>query len=168
MTRWVSSLTDPRKVEPSSSETDELAFALHQLRYGEVLLSAIFKSGGDAVLRALEQAELISILSVNGRPHSIRPGRPVYTSAFRLLVQDRALASRLDLSTLTDLATNENRTVEKCEAELALLASLPGKGTGGVRDRVLWLMHKLRDSQLKIEAYEAESSMLKKILRTEY
>ena len=142
---------------------------MHQLRYGEILLSGIFKSGGEAVLRALEQAELISIVFVNGRPHSIRPGRPVYTSAFRLLLHDRVLASGLDLSTLAELATNENRTVERCEAELALLASLPGGGgTGGVRDRVLWLMQKLKDSQLKIEAYEAESSKLKKILQTEY
>jgi hypothetical protein len=54
------------------------------LRYNEVLLDDILKTGGEKVLRALEQAELISIVSgPNGRPSTIRPGKPVYHPAFK-------------------------------------------------------------------------------------
>ncbi|KAL8649999.1 MAG: hypothetical protein Q9210_004077, partial [Variospora velana] len=62
------------------------------LRYNELLLSDTFKSspgGGEPTLRALEQAELIAIVSSHGgRPHSIKPGKPVYAAAFRQLTAD--------------------------------------------------------------------------------
>lgn len=138
-----------------------------QLRYSEVLLSNIYKDNGESVLRALEQAELISIQSTHGRPHSIHPGKPVYTSAFRLLTEDHVLQSRLDLATFNELIKMENAGVEKCETELGILDKLPEKG-GGVLDRVLWVMEKLKKSQRSIEEYEAESARLKKILRAEY
>ena len=57
------------------------------LRYNEVLLNDVLKLGGEAVLRALEQAELISIVSgPNGRPSTIKPGKPVYYPAFKVCV----------------------------------------------------------------------------------
>ena len=137
-----------------------------QLRYSEVLLSGVYKTNGESALRALEQAEMISIQSMHGRPHSIRPGRPVYASAFRALIADRVLRARLELSTLNELTKSENSTVEKCEAELSLLGNLPEKG-GGLLERMLYLMDKLKKSHRSIEEYEAESSKLKKILQTE-
>ncbi|KAI4276043.1 MAG: hypothetical protein L6R35_006236, partial [Caloplaca aegaea] len=72
------------------------------LRYNELLLSDTFKTspgGGEPTLRALEQAELIAIVSSHGgRPHSIKPGKPVYAAAFRQLTADTVLAARLDLA----------------------------------------------------------------------
>ncbi|KAF2840406.1 hypothetical protein M501DRAFT_1002758 [Patellaria atrata CBS 101060] len=137
------------------------------LRYNEVLLSDTYKSGGDDVLHALEQAELISIVAANGRPQAIKPGRPVYQPAFKLLTEDRVLRSRLDLAILTEQTKIENATIDKCENELRLLAELP-KQPAEVTSRVKYLLDKLAASQAKVEAYDAESGKLKKVLKEEY
>ena len=110
---------------------------------------------------------MISIQSVNGRPYSIRPGKPVYASAFRLLTEDHVLKSRLDLSTLNELIKIENATIDKYEAELALLGKLPERGKG-LDERVRWLVGKLKKSQGNVEEYEAEGADLKKVLQNEY
>ena len=138
------------------------------LRYNEVLLSDTFKAGGETVLQALEQAELISIQSSNGRPCAIRPGKPVYAAAFRLLTRDRVLTARLDLALLGSLSKLESASIEKCEAELGLLATLPESGGKGADARVRWLLGKLRAAQANIEAYERESATLKVVLKQDY
>ncbi|KAI9816362.1 MAG: mitochondrial escape protein 2 [Thelocarpon impressellum] len=137
------------------------------LRYNEVLLADTFKPDGEAVLQALEQAELITIHSGNGRPYAIRPGKPVYAAAFRLLTQDRVLSSRLDLASVGSLGKLESANIDKYEAELGLLATLPGGGKGADA-RIRWLMDKLRAAHDKVEAYEREGAALKGILQREY
>lgn len=138
------------------------------LRYNEVILSDTYKSGGENVLRALEQAEMISIVSgPNGRPASIKPGKPVYHPAFKRLTEDKVLRSRLDLAILTDLTKIENATIEKVENELLLLSQLnaqPKKLT----PRIQYLLAKLASSQEKVEGYERESKALKKVLGEEF
>jgi hypothetical protein len=138
------------------------------LRFNELLLDDIFKSGGEPVLRALEQAELISIVSgPNGRPSTIRPGKPVYHPAFKRLTEDKVLRSHLDMSILTNLTKIESATIEKCENELLLLSKLknqPSQTTG----RVQYLLAKLVASQNKVEAYEREVKVLKKVMGEEY
>ncbi|KAA6412357.1 MAG: Mitochondrial escape 2 [Lasallia pustulata] len=142
------------------------------LRYNELLLSDNFKSsassaGGEQTLQALEQAELITIVSSNGRPHSIKPGKPVYQAAFKLLTEDHVLKSRLDLLILGELIKVETKSIDQYEAELNLLAGLP-KQPAEVAPRVRWLLGKLVASQAKIEAFEKESGGLKKVLQKEY
>ena len=140
------------------------------IRYNEILLSDTFKSGdvsGEKTLQSLESVELIAINSVNGRPHSIKPGKPVYQAAFKYLTEDHVLKSRLDLAILTELAKLENATIAKAESELSLLGSLPGQGRD-VIPRVKYLLGKLSSSQQKVEQYEAKSANLKKILQIEY
>lgn len=139
----------------------------YSLRYNELLLSDIYKSGGESTLQALEQAELITILSSNGRPHSIKPGKPVYAAAFKLLTEDHVLEARLDLSTLAELSKIETAGIEKYEAELHLLAKLPGQ-PAEVQSRIKWLLGKLKTGHEKISKYEHESNKLKKILQQEF
>ncbi|KAF1943348.1 hypothetical protein EJ02DRAFT_433288 [Clathrospora elynae] len=138
------------------------------LRYNEVLLDDILKTGGESVLRALEQAELISIVSgANGRPSVIKPGKPVYHPAFKRLTEDKVLKSRLDYAIFTNLSKIENATIDKCENELLLLSKLrsqPAQTTG----RVNYLLAKLMSSQSKVEKYELEMKELKKVLGKEY
>jgi hypothetical protein len=142
------------------------------LRYNEVTLSDTFKTGGETVLRALEQAELISIVSgPNGRPASIKPGKPVYHPAFKRLTEDRVLRSRLDLAILTDLTKIENASIEKVENELLLLGKLNAsldRQPARLTPRIQYLVTKLSTSQAKVEQYEKESKVLKKILGEEY
>ncbi|KAL8948014.1 MAG: hypothetical protein Q9183_007729, partial [Haloplaca sp. 2 TL-2023] len=139
------------------------------LRYNELLLSDVFKTGpsGESTLHALEQAELITIVSENGRPHSIRPGKPVYQAAFRQLTEDHVLKARLDLMMLAQLIKIENQGIEKAEGELALLGGLPGQPRE-VRDRVRWLLGKMQKAQGAVEGYERESAVLKMVLQKEY
>jgi hypothetical protein len=142
------------------------------LRYNEVILSDTFKTsmtdGPDAVLQALEQAELISIIvSSNGRPKSIRPGKPVYQAAFQRLTEDRVLKSRLDLAIATELTKIENASIDKYESELKILGDLP-RQPYEVTARVKWLLGKIASSQAKVEKYEKESANLKSILQTEF
>ncbi|KAI9683753.1 MAG: mitochondrial escape protein 2 [Bathelium mastoideum] len=137
------------------------------LRYNEVLLSGSYGSGGEKALQALEQAELITILSSNGRPHSIRAGKPVYLPAFKRLTQDRVLSSRLDLSMLSEAIKAENASVDKCENELKLLAGLP-KQPAELAPRIRWLLAKVAASQAKVESLEKESGKLKKVLQEEF
>lgn len=137
------------------------------IRYNEVLLSDIYKSAGEATLQALEQAELITIVSSNGRPNSIKPGKPVYSAAFRRLAQDHVLQARLDLAILSELIKIETAGIDKIESELNLLGQLPGQ-PAQVKGRVAWLLGKLAAGQGKVEQYEKESGGLKKTLQNEF
>lgn len=144
------------------------------LRYNEVLLSNTFSSSltpsatnGESVLDALSQAELIMINTLNGRPESIKAGKPVYQSAFKRLTEDHVLKSRLDLAILTELTKVETKNIEKYESELNIIASLP-RHPREVGPRVQYLLTKLSASQQKVEAWEKEMGTLKKVLMLEY
>lgn len=142
------------------------------LRYNEVVLDDAFKTGGggspDAVLQALEQAELISIVvSPHGRPHSIRPGKPVYQAAFVRLTEDRVLQSRLDLAVCAELVKAESATIDRAEEELKLLVGLP-RQPRELAGRERWLLGKIAGSQAKVERLEAQSAALKAVLLTEF
>ena len=144
------------------------------LRYNEVLLSNTFSSSltpnatnGESVLDALSQTELITINTLNGRPESIKAGKPVYQSAFKRLTEDHVLKSRLDLAILTELTKVETKNIEKYESELNIIASLP-KQPREVGPRVQYLLTKLSASQQKVEAWEKEMGTLKKVLMLEY
>lgn len=137
------------------------------VRYNEVTMAAPFAGNSDRALAALEQAELISVQSSNGRPYCVKPGRPVYQPAFKRLVEDRVLAAKMDLALLADAISGENSTIDKSEQELRLLGELP-KQPGEVSARIQWLLAKIQGGQHRIEGYERESAGLKKILLTEY
>lgn len=144
------------------------------LRYNEVLLSNTFASSlsssasnGESVLEALSAAELISIKTYKGRPQSIKAGKPVYQAAFKLLTEDKVLKSRLDLAILTELTKIETKSIEKYEAELNSLGSLP-KQPREVGPRVQYLLGKLAASHMKVEGWERDIGGLKKVLMDEY
>ncbi|KAF2146082.1 uncharacterized protein K452DRAFT_242601 [Aplosporella prunicola CBS 121167] len=141
--------------------------AAETLRYHAVLLNDTFKAGGEKVLQALEQAELITIVTSAGRPHSIKPGKPVYQPAFRRLAEDRVLRARLDLAILKEQSKLESADIDKYENELKLLAELP-KQPAEVTPRVRWLLNKMMASQAKIEGFEREIAACKDVLRKEF
>lgn len=137
------------------------------LLYNKVLLSDLFKDNGEATLRALEQAELISVGSVKGFPRWIKPGKPVYKAAFEQLVENKTLEGRLDLMILAQLISNENAGISKYEQELQLLGSLP-KQPWELVPRIEWLLRKVSGSQSKIQQYERESAFLQKMLQSQH
>ncbi|PLB38627.1 putative RNA12 protein [Aspergillus candidus] len=136
----------------------------HTLRYTQVLLSDLFSStNGEATLRALEQAELITITTKNGCPETIRPGRPVYRAVFRQLMANESLRGRMELSILGVLTARETARIAECEEELGVLGALP-KQPWEVGGRVKWLLGRVYEAQRRVEGFERESSVLKKLL----
>jgi hypothetical protein len=136
------------------------------LLYSKVLLGDVFKDNGEATLRALEQAELISIGTDKGFPRYVKPGKPVYRAAFQRLVANKTLQGRLDLLILSQLIGNENSSIKKYEEELQVLGSLP-KHPWELASRIEWLLRKVHGSQSKILKYESESAALSKCLQKE-
>ncbi|KAL4928265.1 RNA12 protein-domain-containing protein [Aspergillus undulatus] len=132
--------------------------------YNQVLQSDLFKSGGQA-LRDLEQAELISIVSMNGSPERVKAGRPVYQAVFKRLTENKTLSSRLDLEVISQLISKENKSIGAYEEELLMLGKLP-KQPRELTGRIQWLLNKVYSSQEKIGKYEAESAALQKVLKT--
>jgi hypothetical protein len=143
----------------------ELA-ANEKLRYNELLLDPAFSSSGEDVLQSLEQAELISIASQNGRPTAIKPGKPIYQAAFEYLTKDEVLRARFEMAVLGDLVTKESKTIDKAEAELKVLSELGS--SGDLKPRIRYLLGKVLTSQLEIEKLEARQGMLKKVLKEKY
>ena len=133
------------------------------LPYHKVLLSDQFKENGEAALQALEQTELISVISTDGFPKEIRAGRPVYHTVFKRLAENKRLSSRLDLAILSRQISDENKNITKWEEELQLIGSLP-KQPRELSPRTMWLLQKVYKSQLKICQYEEQSAALRKVL----
>lgn len=134
--------------------------------FDRIVLSDLLKNNGESTISALEQAELISVITINGHAQSIKPARPVLHAAFKHLTLDTVLRSRLDLFILTQLIGDENQNVRKYENELQLLCSLP-KQPSQVYSRVQWVLRKLQSSQAKVDEYEKRSNELKKILQSQ-
>ncbi|KAK2629273.1 hypothetical protein QTJ16_000093 [Diplocarpon rosae] len=144
------------------------------LRYNEILLTNTFASsltasaaGGESVLEALSAAELITIEGFKGRPQTVKAGKPIYQAAFKLLTEDRVLKSRLDLAILTELTKIETASISKYEAELATIGMLPQQPRE-VGPRVQFLLTKLAACQQKVELWERDMAVMKKVLLVEY
>lgn len=138
------------------------------LRYNDVLLETAFSGpGGDKAIQALEQAELITVQSSNGRPHSIKPGKPVYQPAFQQLVDDKVLRAKMELALLSEAIGGENKSIDKYEQELKLIGDLP-KQPWQLHARMRWLLGKIEGAQRRVEELERESGVLKKVLQTEF
>ena len=143
------------------------------LRYNQVLLSPAFASSmtpsaanGEAALAALANAELISLQYHQGRPQLIRAGKPLDQAAFAVLVRDRVLKARMDLSTLSEMSKVETKNIAAVEQELSVLGTLP-KQTNETAGRVTYLLAKLDASQRKIAELDREMAALKKVLNEE-
>ena len=72
------------------------------------------------------------------------------------------MRSRLDLAILTELTKIETKNIDKYETELNVLGLLPKQPTE-VGPRVQFLLSKLAASQVKVEAWEKEMGVLKKV-----
>src|SRR5262249_22596285 len=144
------------------------------LRYNQVLLSPTFASSltpgakdGELAIESLVNTELISIQFHQGRPQTIRAGKPLNQAAFSVLLQDRVLRAKMDLAVLTERTKIEAKKIETVESELVLLGSLP-KQTNETAGRVRYLLGKLDSSQSKITLLEKEMAELTKVLDMEY
>lgn len=134
-----------------------------QLPFNQVVTHDLFRLDEEPI-QGLEQAEMISVVNLNGRPHSIRPGRPVFQEAFRRLLEDRTLTAKMDLHSAKALIKGETEIIEKAGKELEMLATLPERP----KARVSFLLEKIGLAQKKIENYDKSVEALKKVLKTDF
>lgn len=138
-----------------------------QVGYNAILLDPLF-SQNEAPLRELAQAELITISSSpEGRPAVIKPGRPVFSAAFALLVGDKVFNAKMELGRLLFLIGERKKRIEKAEDELAKLKELPPKQIKEIEPRIRYLLKKIQTSQTNIELFESQMAMVKEVLKTE-
>ncbi|KAI6117611.1 RNA12 protein-domain-containing protein [Pisolithus croceorrhizus] len=105
-------------------------------------------------LRAMENAELISIVILNGRPSTIRPGRPVLKYVFQQLVHARRPpSSRVKR---TQYAPRDGYTG-------VMDSALVGHRKGSA-ERTRYLARKMYAAQQKIQTLEKQNAELRRVL----
>jgi len=87
------------------------------------LLHNEFKGNEDAI-KALEQAEIISVRHHDGRPSAIRAGRPVMQEAIKRLVGDRVFNDTQTLLANAGAIESAEKSLRTIEAEIGDISSM--------------------------------------------
>ncbi|CUS11960.1 unnamed protein product [Tuber aestivum] len=135
-----------------------------EIAYHHALVHDLFKFAGEDALQNLEQAGLVTIVTRNGRPWCVKPGRPVFQAAFKRLLTDRVLCARMDFLSFASLAKVETAAIQRAGEELERIAGLPYRP----KERVGYLLAKIAEAQTKIDEYEKGMGRLKGVLKEEY
>ncbi|KAI0005857.1 RNA12 protein-domain-containing protein [Russula compacta] len=137
--------------------------------YHETLMNVPFK-GEEGPLRSMERAELIAVDTQDGRPSTIRPGRPIYHYVFRRLVDDPIFQATQDLASNAKLVETAEATVRACEQELQVLHTIgldsahwwSSATATGIRAK--YLMERMANAQGTLQKLEKQNGELKKVL----
>jgi len=118
----------------------------------------------------MERAELISIVTNDGLPVSIKPGRPVYRFVFERLMNDPIFYALQQINYNEKAISSAESTVRSCEEELIMLKTI-GFGswrltgsTSGPAVRGQYLLAKMGNAAKKIQDLEAVNARLRKKL----
>ncbi|PWN36183.1 uncharacterized protein FA14DRAFT_146408 [Meira miltonrushii] len=129
--------------------------------------------GDENALKAMEQAELISVRHIDGRPGFIRAGRPVILQALKELCRDRVFADTQRYLTNTSSIGSCEKLIREAETEMRELNDcfkVTGNFTRGnqaVRDRLEHLLNVLQVNQEKIQNLESANEKLSKSIAEE-
>ncbi|TFK55018.1 hypothetical protein OE88DRAFT_1779208 [Heliocybe sulcata] len=140
-----------------------------EIPYHDVLTDSPFKNN-EGALRSMEHSELISITTHNGRPSTIRPGKPVYQYVFQRLANDRVFQATQDIAVNEKTLAGAESTVRACEEELTVLKQLGSDPNHWVEwrsassHRAAYLFRKMKAAETKIESLEKQNAELKKVL----
>ncbi|KAI5481498.1 mitochondrial escape protein 2 [Pseudohyphozyma bogoriensis] len=146
-----------------------------ELKYADVLVNSPFKSD-EAALRALENAELVSVHHAHGRPSLLRPGKPIYRSAFQELLSDTVFSATIQYQINAAATKSASADLEAASKALLELSNLfeGGKWAFGggstvpkeVDTRVGALLGAMRTAEEKLAKLDQEKTELLKILAT--
>ncbi|KAF9557696.1 hypothetical protein CPC08DRAFT_640029 [Agrocybe pediades] len=142
-----------------------------EVGYYDVLVDFPFK-GDENALRGMEHAELITILTKDGRPSTIRPGKPVFRWVFEQVVNDKTFQATQELTYNEKQIADTEAKIQTYEQELALLVDTMEK-----ERRPWWTLRrspcverarnvgdKLTLASRKVETLERKNAELKKVL----
>lgn len=146
-----------------------------EIPYHKTLLDFPF-NGDETALRNLEQAEVVSVTTKDGRPSVIQPGRPVLRWVFEKLVKDPIFQATQEISLNQLLITSFEKKLRECEEELSALTpvitfeerlwwwSIGLKHRHGANVRVRYLSDKIAACCRKIESLEIINREIAKVL----
>lgn len=144
-------------------------------KYGELPYYAIlhdnFKSD-ESALKALEQAEIISVRHIDSRPSTIRAGRPVIQEALQSLVADSVFSDTQRLLSNASSIDSCEKVIREVEAEIHQLGEginsganlLKGSSSQAAKERFDYLLEKMAANQDKIRVLERKNEALKQNL----
>ena len=135
------------------------------ISYNKILLDRVF-DGNEESLKAMEQSELIVIVSRNGRPAYIVPGRPVYRAAFRRIVGDRVFAANQELTMLKNETKKSSGKIQDIETELQKLSKFPSQ-PWEIQKRMRYLLSKLYAEQDLVDRMDVQIKENKAIISKE-
>ncbi|KAJ1340912.1 hypothetical protein BSLG_004385 [Batrachochytrium salamandrivorans] len=97
-------------------------------KFGEVpfdnlVMHAIFK-GDPLPLMQMERDGLITLTHSYDRPYIVRPGKPIYRTAFTLMTKDDKLVSTMGIMTAKQLISDEEKRIRIMEEEMRALGEL--------------------------------------------
>ncbi|KAJ3234871.1 mitochondrial escape protein 2 [Chytriomyces hyalinus] len=135
-----------------------------EISYDGLRFHPLFK-GDEAPIQAIERAGLISVGHKDGRPYTIKPGRPLYRTAFKRLESDPKYAAIMGLKTVKTVAANELAGLTALENELNMITGqadsrLSWWARSELRKRVDFVAKKIGDSQKRLAALDAEQRKL--------
>jgi len=140
-----------------------------EIPYYDLLIEFPFK-GDETPLRNMEHAELISIGTYNGRPSTIRAGKPVYKYVFEQLVSDPIFQATQDIAFNEKIINEKVIKIRACEDELLRLKDIgvaDSSWWGGKRassERAAYLFSNMLTAERTIETLEKRNTELKKVL----
>ncbi|KAI9470931.1 MAG: RNA12 protein-domain-containing protein [Benjaminiella poitrasii] len=135
------------------------------INYDELKWGPVF-NGNDVPLKAMERAELIVIVQKEGRPNSIRPGKPVYYTVFNRLVSDPLFAASMEVEWNMTLKKQAEETATSLENTIEKLSQInsSNRPPKEIEGRIRFLLSKLDASQKSIEEHDSNIKTAKEII----
>ncbi|KAF5330523.1 hypothetical protein D9619_005680 [Psilocybe cf. subviscida] len=142
-----------------------------EVGYYDMLVDFPFK-GDENALRAMEHAELITIVAKNGRPSGIRPGKPVFRWVFERVVNDKVFQATQELAYNEKQVSDTETKIQGYEQELKLLVDMMQNEhrpwysfrRSPCLDRARSVGEKLVVAERKVSTLERKIVELKKVL----
>lgn len=147
-----------------------------EVGYYEIVLDFPFK-GDESALRSMEHAELIAIGTKDGRPSTIRPGKPVLRFVFERVVGDRLFEATQEFAYNERQIAEAEAKIKGYENELAVLVDTVKKeneqrwwgwhlfGRSACWGRVRYVGDKLAVAERKLEALEKKNNEWKRVIK---
>jgi hypothetical protein len=143
--------------------------------YDELRQHALFK-GNELPVQYMENAGLITIDQINGRPKIIRPGRPVYKAAFQQMTSDHKLTAFMGIQMIKTMRADLDTKIKENEAEMGeIVKILSGYGTNSkfitrqirnqLEQRLKYLGVLIEEFHKKVAIWTDEERDFKKVLK---
>ncbi|ORX62891.1 hypothetical protein DM01DRAFT_1330999 [Hesseltinella vesiculosa] len=124
------------------------------INYDDLKWSDYF-DGKDMPIRAMERHELINVLYTDGRPNAIRPGKPVFYTVFKRLLQDRVFAASMEIESATAMKKIMDEKLAKIEQQIIELSNVyGGRPPKEIDQHIRYLLTKVKVLNAKVEGYD--------------